>query len=437
MYNVVDRVFDETVQYVKGLNLQRHFRNLLERYIAYYNRGIYVHFNFGSSTTKDCFGYYINRYSLKQSLKDTINSEDARDTRMQIYSAREKNEKKRNILKNDYKQWEREYLHLKERLDHYGSTQINDSQYVNAQKAILSIYEDHMEVCKREIGRTELIAKLCSVMKERYKRLSEEIQNAEFSILTTVLDLYMKRLSKKIGSMFPGLRVDVRYSRKKILELYQEKKSYANNSITFYPDPNNELSMFERELLGFMGLAKKMFVIHIYKGNLVYSLDSSPHRDFFTLSIEQKGKEYGGPVDQSLLEPINQFLEMHEGFYLLLTSLRRVKNNFGETSDAVEDIVKSIRELYSEDVITRYNLLQKKLAMKMEEQEQRQPKTIGNKEAIQQMIVEFPNYRFSAGEKNDEGMKHLFKQYGGTEEDFIIYFIDEISNEQYTLKLKE
>ncbi|MFF2532191.1 hypothetical protein ACFVS2_25110 [Brevibacillus sp. NPDC058079] len=434
MNNIIDQVLHESIQYVKRMNVQEYFTHLLERYLSYHKKGIYVHFNFASSSKRACFEHYITRFGLNRSLLEGVPEKEKRNTRLEIHYVRDKLNSKMRSLQMTNDKWRKELRDLESKIKESYASEKADVQYSKVQKALLSIYQDHEQIANAGLERANMEVNAIHAMENRYIRLSKDIQEKEMMILVLVLNFYMDRLQERVRLMFPGKEVFVRFSRHEVLKRYKEKKAQHNNSISLYPDPNHEYSIFERELFGFMDIAKKMFVIYIHKDDEVYKLRSSESQSLFQVSIEPKGSERYAQYDRSFYEPLNQFFKKYEGFSLLLNSLIKVQNIFGEDVPACDDIVQVIQMAYPKEVITKYGDLQKEMAKKLEEENEKKPNWISGEQAIDRMIETFPELLFHSGVKEDENMNFAMSRFGGNEK-YYIHYIDEISSQTDVLKL--
>lgn len=434
MNHIVEQTFQETIDYVKGLNLKRHFSNLLERYLGYYKKGMYVHFSFGSSSTKACFGHYVTRHGLDSSLLEGAPDKEKRNTRMQVYHVRDKITSKNRSLHNELDKWRKELRDLEKSVEDRSMTPA-DGQFHRVKKALIAMHEHYQKESKEKVKRTETELKVLTGMGNRYKKISSEFQHAETEILKLALDFFMKSLEEKVSQFFGGYKVKLTYSRKEIIKRYAEKKGSHSHSISLYRDSNRELTVFERELFGFLESAKNAFVINIYRENDVYKLTASEHKNLFTLSIEQKGDEYYDPFNKDIFLPLSKFLDKYEGFDLLLRSFRNIKDKFGDEAPAIQIILQMINLTYPRSVIEEYNTLQRELAKNQEEEKEKSPKWISNEEAIQKMVESFAEFQFNYGTKDDENMNFIMSRFGSGKEKYLIHFIDEITNGVDVLKL--
>lgn len=437
MNNMVEQSFQETIDYIKALDLKSHFSNLLDRYCGYYKKGIYVHFNFGSATDKDCFGHYVYRHDLDKTILDGMANKFKRNTRIQIHNTKDRLYKKNRLLQEESSEWRKVLRELENKLNDKATANITDRQYGGVQKALIALYNHYLDESKIAVKKTDNEIAAIGNMETRYKRVWQEFRHAETQILLLALEYYMKRLGDRLNSFFGDYKIVLRYSRKDILKSYTDKKEQHINSIPSYSDPEKEMTTFMRELFGFLNTAKKMFVINIYKDNEVYKLTASEHKDLFNVVIEKEGSECYDPFDRSILEPLREFLGKYEGLGLLINSYSDIKDKFGEESPAMKDIGQLIYLAYPREVLVRYDEIQREMVAKKEAQKDKRPKWISNEEAINKMVQTFAEFQFSYGTKDDENMNFMMNRFGSGKEKYYIHYIDEISNGTDVLRLAE
>ncbi|ADO59655.1 hypothetical protein [Paenibacillus polymyxa] len=429
MNNIVDEVFSETVEYLKRLGTRRYFSKLLERYVFYYNKGIYVHFNFISNSDQGCFECFERRYGLESFVANHLIQKKPRDTRMKIYDVRENTNRRVKACKDAQEEWYKVRRSLESNLSDSETKKVTDSQYNRVQKALRSIYEFHEQSSKEKLKRAERASRVVYAMDKHYKNASEEFKHAENLVLALLLEFYMTQLSKRIQAFFGQDKVIVRYPRKEIVKLFKERNNHNNYD---FVDPERQFSVFERELLGFMDMAKKKFIIQVSKENFVYKLTSSETKDLFRLSVNPKGDVHDDPT---VLEPLEQFLGKYAGFRLLIHSMAQIKNAFGDKVEAFQDIVKLTSLTYSKKFISRYMELEKEYFEKLKQEREHKPKWMGEEQAIQKMKAAFPAFQISSGMKEDSTMNFVMEHVAHSKERFYIHFIDSITNGTEVLKI--
>lgn len=427
--NVIELALNEALEHLKKLNIKQHYRNLLSRYMDYHNKGIYVHFNFGALKTADYFGHYVNRYGLPKEMLKLLNDKKPFDVRMRVYELKNRLEKRKAGFEKDLRRWEKLLGELKDDLS--SLDKVDDIKLIEAGRSLITIYENKIdELTFQKDGLRKAIDNLRR-METQYKRIYEEFQNSDIQLLIHIVKYFMKALEKYLLKLFKNETVRLVYSTKDITKHYLESKN--NSRIELYPD--DELSVFEREIIGFLEQVKRRFKIFLEKDGLIYRLTASEH--YFVPYIERSNKENFSSEKERLLVPIQQFFNENRGFYLLLSAMANVEEKFGD-DEVVKEIHESLYKLYPEKTILKYYQLIHDLKQKLNEFEGRETAEAQcyiDTKAIEKMIKDFPLLHFKHGVKEDENYNFIMKCYNIDHEKKFIYYIDEIANGEFLLKI--
>lgn len=428
--NIVELALNETLEYLKRLNIKQHYRNLLSRYMDYHNKGIYVHFNFGALKTADYYGYYVNRYGLPDEMLNLLNDKKPYDIRMKIFDLKKKIEKKKTSINQDLRQWRNLLTELKNELSRV--SHFDDIKLMQAGQSLISIYDQKIDKLTFQKDCLEKASENLRRMENQYKRIYEEFQNADVQLVIHIVKYFIKTLEKYLFKLFKNETVRLDYSMKDITNRYLENKN--NRRIELYPD--HEMSIFEREMIGFLDQVKRMFKIVIEKDSLVYRLTASEY--YFVPRIEQRKKRESFTAEKErLFVPIQEFLNEHKGFYLLLTAMVNVERNFGD-DEVIKAINESLYKLYSEKTILKYYQLSHDLRQKLNEFEGKgteEAQYYFATEAIEKMIKDFPSLHFKHGVKEDETYNFMMRHYNLDHEKKYVYYVDEIANEEFFLTI--
>lgn len=435
--DILQVAMSETIRYMDGLNMKRVFENLLNRFIGYHNKGIYVRFDFLSSSTKDCYHCYANRYNLSRDrLIEFDETVKVRDVQKKISDLDIRNDKLKRSLREDRDTWRSELRDLETRISHDENNDQVNAKSVAIQKSLIEIYNNQLALVQAKEQKAITTSNVLSRMAKNYKRIRTSFNLVEKNFIARIVQYFMHKIEENVALLFAGHAFRIEYSMKKIMERYKSKKE--NQTFHSY----GKQSAFESEIMGVLEIAKDEFSVILTKGEQEYRLSAS--KGHFTASIQEKNARYefsrfGDLKHESdeIFVPMNKFLSKHPGFINCLNALTAINKNFGRDHTAINDVISLLNQHFPESVLREYQVLHTKMFEEMQEKKEKRPKWLTGENAIAVIMDVFQELQFEKGVKEDEMMKFAMERIGDGKDKnlYLIHYIGKIESETHVLKI--
>lgn len=415
MCDIVKQAFTETVEYLKRLDVKKHHKNLLLKYMDCHNKGIYIHFDYLSSNPQGYYGYYVNRYGLSKEMLSFLHDQMPQDVRLKIIRLKNKTEKEMKEVSERLKAWHDVWDTFNNKINTWEGEK--DPIWTKIFSSLIDIYSRKIDEMSAKKMKLQCAMDNLERMEESIRRIGNSFNNADKQILKLVIKHFIGILSKYLSELF-GREARIIYSMDEI------KKNYFKNKNQILPffDPN--MSHFESGVLGFLKKnMMNMFKIEVETDEKIYCLTACGTN--FSLMAKLKCNL---PSKYAIYTQMREFLNKNKALEFLLGELS-VVSEFVKDESAKEEIGDLIVRLLPGEVIETYLDLLNEYKKHHGTWESMH---LWEEEAIKQMKEDFPALQFDV-EKKENKIYNLFaKQNGNTQ---FAYRINEIRKGDLALRL--